>query len=384
MVGGKRNCASCYGRLMTNHVAWCLLFVGLVGCSKPNPTMRDASDGMLDGGVEDLSSSDADAAAAADALDLAADDGAGSAADLTGAVTAPDLGGAPSPADLAGTPGGSCAHYQFNPYTTDKDWSLWPLAMTATGTPAITTNALTVLDPRTGLEWQRATSTSSNATNDYEAADADAYCDALALDGHSDWRLPSFAEVLSIAKLDQFPAPTIDPTLFPDTREARYWTSSFPNVAFDAQRISFDFADGTTLNAASRKHHVRCVRVTCAGAALPVPHFTDAGTTVRDNFTGLEWQKNVESNTGPETMNATAAKQFCGTFGGAWRVPTVNELVSLVDLAKPRFAAALDPLFAEPPTREYWAFDGRVVATWSLRVLAMKDVNSKTFTRCVR
>ena len=85
-----------------------------------------------------------------------------------------------------------------------------------------------------------------------------------------------------------------------------------------------------------------------ARAGLVPPHvrFTDNGDgTVTDNFTGLVWlrQANCIANTQPDwetALNLAAALPgttfpLCGlgegSFPGDWRVPNVNELMSLVD-----------------------------------------------------
>ncbi len=74
------------------------------------------------------------------------------------------------------------------------------------------------------------------------------------------------------------------------------------------------------------------------------PRFTDTGDgTVQDNLTGLIWLKNancfgVQSWTGALNVRNTLANGSCGlTDGsarGAWRLPNVRELHSLIDFGR--------------------------------------------------
>jgi hypothetical protein len=87
-----------------------------------------------------------------------------------------------------------------------------------------------------------------------------------------------------------------------------------------------------------------------AHADAPAGTYTATDTTATDTNTGLEWQR---------TPLATATSQAgavsaCTALGGGWRLPSVLELVSLVD--EERAAAptlpAIDPVFTA--TGEYF------------------------------
>jgi hypothetical protein len=68
--------------------------------------------------------------------------------------------------------------------------------------------------------WQQAV-----PADRYRWAQALAYCPTLTLAGHSDWRLPSVIELMSIVDYGQS-NPSIDPTYFPSTPAYDFWSSS--------------------------------------------------------------------------------------------------------------------------------------------------------------
>ncbi len=53
------------------------------------------------------------------------------------------------------------------------------------------------------------------------------------------------------------------------------------------------------------------------------------GGVVLDTKTGLEWQAGC---TGPRTWQA--ARDYAETLGGGWRLPTIEELFTLVDFGR--------------------------------------------------
>jgi hypothetical protein len=76
----------------------------------------------------------------------------------------------------------------------------------------------TVYDTKTKLTWQRAVAPSATWAN------ATSYCTALNLGGPG-WRLPSMKELQTIVDKTRS-NPAIDPTAFPSTSSARFWSSS--------------------------------------------------------------------------------------------------------------------------------------------------------------
>jgi hypothetical protein len=112
----------------------------------------------------------------------------------------------------------------------------------------------TVTDNVTGLMWQQAV-----PATQYIWADAVAYCPTLTLAGHSDWRLPSVIELMSIVDYGQS-NPSINPTYFPSTPVGSFWSSS-PFDGEPANAWLVGFSDGSTNYIdVSCAYIVRCVR----------------------------------------------------------------------------------------------------------------------------
>jgi hypothetical protein len=78
----------------------------------------------------------------------------------------------------------------------------------------------TVTDNGTGLMWQQVT-----APDNYTWEQALAYCDNLSLAGHTDWRLPTAKELVSIVDTTQF-NPSINTTYFSSRLASYYWSST--------------------------------------------------------------------------------------------------------------------------------------------------------------
>ena len=113
----------------------------------------------------------------------------------------------------------------------------------------------TVKDTQTLLVWQQVGPTSTTAWSN-----ATAYCKSgTALPG-SGWRLPTLTELQTLIDDSQNSPPLIDPTAFPQTAQATYWTSSAD--ANNAGAVWYvDFSTGfTQSNDASAASNVRCVR----------------------------------------------------------------------------------------------------------------------------
>lgn len=77
-----------------------------------------------------------------------------------------------------------------------------------------------VTDEATGLLWQQKTPTKTmNWQN------ALTYCERLELGDHTDWRLPTITELLSLVDYSRY-NPTVNTKYFPDTVSSYYWSST--------------------------------------------------------------------------------------------------------------------------------------------------------------
>lgn len=216
-----------------------------------------------------------------------------------------------------------------------------------------------VVDEVTGLIWQRSTPAAYPGCTVYDGKqcafeEASAYCDNLVLAGASDWRMPSRLELESLIEQTRFDGPSIDPAL--PTVPAGYWTST--KSAWDpsnfAWTVSFDARSGRSqdyfLGLVSGLHttpteplqsrmnpaYVRCVRGGPDAGALPARYTAGAtNETIVDRWTGLEWRKAMEAE-----ASAPNAKLKCVALGSGWRLPTLKELLTLVDAS--RISPAID------------------------------------------
>jgi hypothetical protein len=257
--------------------------------------------------------------------------------------------------------------------TADPNWADWPMPNGPIDVEAGAPNPEsysanprdgTVTDQVTGLMWEEDTITAGQRSEDPSVVQADwstawAYCEGLTLAGHEDWRLPTIIELVSI--LDDDSAPTIDTRVFSNpsscylllsaTRvpsQTAAWWVVMPNTG----NVYTTWGSDPCTSVA-----VRCVRATRANA--PACRYTyPAAGTVLDTSTKLTWQR-----TAPATpMAATDALAYCSTLrlaGTGWRLPTVKELLTLVDYedaTAPLTGAMIDRVaFPGTPASFFWS-----------------------------
>ena len=86
--------------------------------------------------------------------------------------------------------------------------------------------------------------------------------------------------------------------------------------------------------------------------------YSRANGVVTDNVTGLQWQDDYSDNGGTiKDANWSDAQTYCSnlTLDGKtdWRLPTIEELVSITD--KGRTNLAIDPVFQNVASDGYWS-----------------------------
>jgi uncharacterized protein DUF1566 len=97
-----------------------------------------------------------------------------------------------------------------------------------------------------------------------------------------------------------------------------------------------------------------------ASAGLPnsASYTNNVDGTVTDNVTGLVWEGTVD----PSSYSQAAAAAYCANKGGAWRLPTRIELLSLVDFTVPPLDSTgratrpsiSETYFPNTPAKPFW------------------------------
>jgi hypothetical protein len=187
-----------------------------------------------------------------------------------------------------------------------------------------TSAADVIVDKVTGLEWQKHTTATA-----FKQPAAIAFCQTQLTGGHGGWRLPTAVELVSLIDFTKKPMGTNDAFAFDAL--TRLWSSTLAGNPSTGMGVGFDDYPLTFLVNIVDSFPVRCVRT---GGAPPPRCYRRGGRyepqsdgVALDLATGLTWQR----ATAAAQMDWDAAKQFCATAPGAWRLPTLNELQTIVD-----------------------------------------------------
>lgn len=133
-------------------------------------------------------------------------------------------------------------------------------------------------------------------------------------------------------------------------------------------------------------------------ASAPAGRYTIAGGTVTDTKTGLVWQQTASTSKYPWTSSsATTASAYCAALSlngtKPWRVPSLKELMTIVDLTQK--SPAIDgAAFPSTPADFFWSatptlgFSGQIY--WTVQFdtgisdgTTVAAVNP-AYVRCVR
>jgi hypothetical protein len=192
----------------------------------------------------------------------------------------------------------------------------------------------TVRDDLTGLIWEQ---TIDSTTRTW--ADAIANCQELSLDGGG-WTLPTRMELTTILDDAQTSGARVNATFFKFAAKAGWTWASTPWVV-DSRKavtpplswfINFSAGDSNnSLDQTAASAYDRCVRVPDA-EVLPASHYTITSGEVTDDYTCLVWQEDGSGTT--PTLSWDQAVSYCQSLalnGHTWRLPSLNELASIVD-----------------------------------------------------
>ncbi|HMZ59497.1 MAG TPA: DUF1566 domain-containing protein, partial [Leptospiraceae bacterium] len=260
----------------------------------------------------------------------------------------------------------------------------------------------TVTENGTGLYWQKCSAGLSGATCATGTAatdtwaNAQTYCSGLSLAGRT-WRMPTYNELANLANYS-VSAPAADSAFFPNTVSGNYWVNN-TYTASPTFAYYFTFLAGASSTLAKTSTlNARCVSGTSVTSS-----YTDNGDgTVRDQATGLLWQKCSAGQSGSSCGTGTAstftwapALTYCNSLSLAsktWRLPNINELRTIIDVSAAGLPYINGTAFPNTPTSvsQYWSSDSLVSPTtyaWYIYLLdgslAYMQKSLTSYARCV-
>jgi formylglycine-generating enzyme required for sulfatase activity len=265
----------------------------------------------------------------------------------------------------------------------DSDYSINPPLFVDNGDGTIT-------DSITGLMWQKTDGGEMTIENTIS------YCMTLSLAGHNDWRLPTNHELFAILNHSKF-NPALDTTYFTIT-QAEYWWSADKQIN-DTIKIWVTNSGGgvgphprnETISAGgTHRFHVRAVRDINSRIVGDQHFYDNQDGTITDKFTGLTWQKAINSDTMTWETALTYAENLSLAGYTDWRLPNIKELQSISD--ERLYQPSLDTNYFEPGTRRlFWSSStllGNTARSWtadfSLGIVSYNDKVRQVSAICVR
>jgi len=259
--------------------------------------------------------------------------------------------------------------------------------------PRFTAQGELVRDNLTGLIWSRDANPAGFPLTWAEALD---FVEGLGRENHggrSDWRLPTRRELASLISFaHKNPAlPVGHP--FTNVFPGWYWTGTTsarnPNYAWyvhtEGGRMFYGAKSGLSLVwpvcgsspilpatgqsiAFDSKGRDAQARI---GVKWPSPRFSVDPEIVMDRLTGLAWSRSADlapGETGWERAFAVAARLDRERLGGmsGWRLPTINELESLVDASAHTPALPADHPFTDVQDGYWSSTNSALEPDWSM------------------
>jgi hypothetical protein len=253
-----------------------------------------------------------------------------------------------------------CAKLGPEAYTCLGRWADWPMPDPTPGARTAPSYDLStpdvVKDNVTGLLWQQ------NPPPTYEGCskqidmpgdacsklEANDYCARLDL-ANQKWRLPGLIELQSL--FNPFQSGTfINRDAFPGSRSGPYWSRSPIARESGLSWWAFNFGDGD--GPKNNGARVRCVSGVPQVEGSPEPrYFYDLNdASAYDDNTKLTWDLNPND----EIKDWHAASQACDDAANSRRLPSLNELTTLVDYTSHH--PAIDThAFSKVDSAPYWS-----------------------------
>lgn len=222
--------------------------------------------------------------------------------------------------------------------------------------------------------------------------EAKAFCARPELEeelGPGPWRLPTKIELESL--IDVTVSPAFD-QLFATYPTDFFWSAS-PSPNPDGLKLAWavDFSEGYTYASGRYKAaRVRCVSSQDENSGRE-PNYTIARALIEDRSTKLTWQQLPDS----EARTWEQAVDYCDKLpleNGGWRLPTLKELLTIVDSSR-HLPAVVPRAFTHTPNARFWTAskvltieveDQAYQVDFAKGGVAYSSRTDELFTRCVR
>ena len=227
-----------------------------------------------------------------------------------------------------------------------------------------TPNGALVTDDATQMSWQRcalgqswdgATSTCTGTATVYNswtnalatAADAN----AAALGGFSDWRVPSFQELLGLVEPGSTPA--INAAAFPGAPASTFWTASQPPTLIFPMAIDFASGNPTLAPFGLGNFNVRLVRGGAAGSVLTINASVAAGSAGRGSVSPASQHTAGAGGTGYIMVSPQPGYRLVSAIGGTCGASSsgvsANGTRTAITVREPTASCAVEAAFEQIP-----------------------------------